>query len=91
MLWNLAFLGEEEKSNPDYKQLIDNLRTYALLPYYVSKAYHEVAKKELEKVDWSRQPVPIQRQYKRTLPLLRMEFAIWKLGSQLKTKLLSLV
>lgn len=91
MLWNLGFLEKEEKSNPDYKQLIDNLRTYALLPYFVSKAYHEAAKKELEKVDWSRQPSQIQRQYRRPLSLLRMEFAVKKWGSQVKTKLLSLV
>ena len=25
MLWNLDYLSEEEKKNPDYKQLIDNL------------------------------------------------------------------
>lgn len=91
MLWNLAFLEKEEKSNPDYKQLIDNLRTYALLPYYVSKTYHDVAKKELEKVDWSRLPNQIQQQYKRPLTLLRVEFAVRKLGSRVKTKLLSMV
>ena len=76
MLWNLAFLDEEEKSNPDYKQLIDNLRTYGLLPYYVSRDYHNEARKELNKVDWSRQPARMQQQYKRPLPLLRIEFAV---------------
>lgn len=91
MLWNLAFLEQEEKSNPDYKQLIDNMRTFVLLPYYVSNTYHDMAKKELEKVDWSRQPIQIQQQYKRPLPLLRIEFAVRKLGSRVKTKLLSLV
>lgn len=91
MLWNLAFLDKEEKSNPDYKQLIDNLRTYGLLPYYVSKDYHDEAKKELYKVDWSRQPARMQQQYERPLPLLRIEFAVREIGSQIKVKLLSLL
>lgn len=91
MLWNLAFLDEEEKSNPDYKQLIDNLRTYGLLPYYVSRDYHNEAKKELNKVDWSRQPARMQQQYKRPLPLLRIEFAVREIGSQIKVKFLSLL
>lgn len=90
MLWNLAFLEREEKSNPDYKQLVDSLRTYALLPYYVSDTYHEVAQSELKKVDWSKQSGRIQRQYKRPLSLLRMEFAFRRFGSRCKTKLLSL-
>ena len=34
---NLGYLEEEEKRNPDYKQLIDNLRTFSLLPYYLSE------------------------------------------------------
>ena len=45
MLWNLDLLSEEENVNPDFKQLVDNLRTYGLLPYYLSKEYHEAANK----------------------------------------------
>ena len=30
MLWNLGYLEPEEKTNADYKQLIDNLRTYII-------------------------------------------------------------
>ena len=56
MLWNLDFLADEEKSNPDYKQLVDNLRSYALYPYFLSRKYHEFARLELDKVDWSKQP-----------------------------------
>jgi glycosyltransferase involved in cell wall biosynthesis len=91
VLWNVAFLAEEEKSNSDYKQLIDNLRTYGLFPYFLSKKYHEVAKKEMDKVDWSRQSRQVKKQYKRPLPLLRIEYALKKLGSQIKMKFLSLI
>ena len=42
MLWNLDFLSEYEKTNQDCKQLIDNLRTYGLLPYYHSEDYHDL-------------------------------------------------
>ena len=84
MLWNLDFLTEEEKTNPDYKQLIDNLRTYGLLPYYLSKEYHEEAKQELEKVDWSRQPEKTRKQYSKPVAVLRLEFALRRIASNCK-------
>ena len=49
MLWNLGYLEGEEKTNCDYKQLIDNLRAFSLLPYYLSDEYHEAAKREFGK------------------------------------------
>ena len=79
MLWNLGFLELEEKSNTDYKQLIDNLRTYGLFPYYLSKEYHGSAKKELEKVDWQRQTEKTRKQYNRSLLWSRLVFKVKKL------------
>lgn len=84
MLWNLDFLAEEEKTNPDYKLLIDNLRTYGLLPYYLSKEYHEAAKRELEKVDWNRQPAKTRKQYSKQIAVLRLEFALRQIASNCK-------
>lgn len=81
MLWNLDFLSEEEELNLDFKQLIDNLRTYGLLPYYLSKEYHDTAKKELKKVDWGKQHEKVRRQYQRPLVVLRAEYKVKKLGS----------
>lgn len=81
MLWNLDFLSEYEKTNPDYKQLIDNLRTYGLLPYLLSKDYHDAAENELAKVDWDRQSDKMRKQYKRSLFSLRSEYRIRQLGS----------
>lgn len=88
MLWNVGFLAEEENTNPDYKLLIDNLRAYGLLPYYLSKEYHEAAKQELEKVDWSRQPERTRKQYSKPLSVLRLEFALRRIASNCKRHLI---
>lgn len=84
MLWNLDYLEDEEKSNPDYKRLIDNLRTYGLLPYYLSKQYNAAAGQELAKVDWDHQPGPVRRLYKMPVPFLRFRQSFMTLGSHLK-------
>jgi glycosyltransferase involved in cell wall biosynthesis len=81
ILWNLDFLSEYEKTNQDCKQLIDNLRTYGLLPYYLSKEYHDTAKEELAKVDWGRQSDKMRKQYERSLFSLRSEYRIRQLCS----------
>lgn len=88
MLWNVDFLAEEEKTNPDYKQLIDNLRTYGLLPYYLSKEYHEAAQQELKKVDWSRQRAKTRKQYSKPLSVLKLEFALRRIVSNCKRHLI---
>ncbi len=88
MLWNLSYLEPEEKTNPDYKQLVDNLRTYGLLPYYLSKKYHEAAKQELDKVDWSRQPRRTTRLYQKPIWFLGFQQAFMKLGSKTKQRMI---
>lgn len=84
MLWNLADMEPLEKSNADYKQLVDNLRIYGLFPYYLSKEYHENAKRELDKVDWNKQSKKIKKQYKPSLVWLRMKYELMKMGSKMK-------
>ena len=84
MLWNLGYLVEEEKTNPDYKRLIDNLRVYSLMPYYLSKEYHSSAEQELAKVDWSKQPPKAYKEYQRPVWFLRSKQRIMKLGSKVK-------
>lgn len=88
MLWNLDFLYEEEKQNSDVKQLIDNLRTYELYPYFISKAYHKDADQELSKVNWERQPIKTQKLYRRPLAWLKVCYWIKKRGSVVKQRLL---
>ena len=88
MLWNVGFLTDEEKCNPDYKQLIDNLRTYGLMPYYLSMDYHEAAVQELAKVNWGKQSLSTRREYRQPLTWLRMQFGIRKLGFAWKQRLI---
>lgn len=88
MLWNLGYLEGEEKTNPDYKKLIDGLRTYSLLPYYLSKEYREDAKRELAKVDWSKQASKTVSLYKKPLWFLKCRSRALKCGSILKQWLL---
>ena len=88
MLWNLEDLEPLEQTNWDYKQLVDNLRTYVLYPYYLSKEYHDRAAVELEKVDWTRQTKHVQKQYGRPLSVQRFLFSVRRLGSRAKSKLL---
>lgn len=91
MLWNLDILSHEEASNADYKKLIDRLRTYDLLPYYLSRQYHDAAKKELEKVDWVNQPGRIRRLYRTPVGILRIRQAVLKVGSSLKQAIQKIV
>ncbi|MCR4847961.1 MAG: glycosyltransferase family 2 protein [Bacteroidales bacterium] len=88
MLWNLTDLEPMESTNQDYKQLVDNLRTYAMMPYYISREYHEDAQSELAKVDWSRQPEKTIREYKQPVSLLRLKYKLMKFGSNIKQKLI---
>ena len=87
MLWNLTDLEPLEKTNSDYKQLIDNLRTYGLFPYFLSKEYHEAAKRELEKVYWDKQPLKVRKQYRQPLAWLKLSYYFKKKSSDLKQRL----
>lgn len=42
----------------------------------LAKGYHEAAKQELKKVDWSRQPEKTRKQCSKPLFALRLEFAL---------------
>ncbi len=84
MLWNLEYLESEEKTNSDYKQLIDNLRTYGLMPYLLTTQYRSTARKELNKVDWNLQSKATRRLYKRPIAYLKLRMKIQKLGSNIK-------
>lgn len=89
MLWNLGYLEPEEKTNPDYKQLIDNLRTYSLMPYLLTKQYRIAARQELAKVDWIRQPASLQRLYRLPVGILRLRHYSLRIGSNIKKHLCS--
>lgn len=89
MLWNLSDLAEYENTNADFKQLIDNLRTYGLYPYYLSRKYRDVTQFELDKVDWTRQSEKTRRLYRQPLFYQRFRIFVRKLGSCVKNWLYS--
>lgn len=84
MLWNLGFLAEEEKNNPELKQLLDNLRTFSLMPYLLSNEYHDLAQQELDKVDWTKQLDKVNKRYHKPLFLMRVDKVMKSIGSSLK-------
>ena len=84
VLWNLGYLENEEKNNPEYKVLIDRLRTRNLLPYYLSQQYREDALQELAKVDWTRQPKRVRKMYNKPILLLRFEQVVLRAASFFK-------
>lgn len=86
MLWNLDFLSEEEKDNPDFKRLVDQLRTYELMPYYLSKRYRNEARRELAKVDWEKQPPHVRNLYKMPIFFLLFRACFMKCGSRIKQR-----
>lgn len=64
MLWHLEDLEALEKTNTDYKQMVDNMRTYSLWPYYLDRRHHAASMKELSKVDWGRQSSTTRHRYR---------------------------
>jgi len=88
MLWNLGYLESEEKTNPSYKQLIDNLRVYGLFPYYLSSNFRELAQQELRKVDWKNQPIKTRCLYKTPILLLKCRGRLLAVGSRIKQEIM---
>lgn len=84
MLWNLSHLELEEKNNPDYKQLIDNLRTYSLMNYLITNQYRKAAQEELAKVDWTQQPSKTRELYQKPVIYLKLRMQVLKIGSTVK-------
>lgn len=88
MLWNLDYLADEEKSNPDYKLLIDRLRADGLYRFYLSRQYHAEALVQLERVDWSHVPQSTYRLYHSPLMWQRIRFAVRTQLAIIKSRLL---
>ena len=90
MLWHMGEYEPLERSKPDYKQLIDNLRTYSLMNYLLDRRYRSAARTELGKVDWIRQPAKTRRLYRWPIWLLKKREQILFLGSYFKQRLIFL-
>lgn len=88
MLWHIDDLEPYEQSNPDYKLMIDSLRTYSMQFYIVDRRYRKAARAMLAKVDWSRQPKRLRHLYSMPAWLLTVRYRTLTLGSKIKQKIL---
>ena len=90
MLFLLDTIAQDDALPQDWKSLFDRLRVNGLLDYWMSPQYHDVAKKELAKVDWAQQPKSVIRTYRTPLWLLRVKRQVLKIGSYCKQVLVHL-
>lgn len=90
MLFLLDTIAQDNALPQDWKRLFDRLRVNGLLDYWLCPLYHDMAKTQLRKVDWSRQPRSVIRTYRTPLCLLRTKRKIMQLGSFFKQKLVQL-
>ena len=78
------------KNKADWKQLLDKLRVNGLLEFWMSDQYHNIAKQELTKVDWSKQSAKVCKIYKTPIWLLRAKQGFMRVGSFVKQSLIRL-
>ena len=92
MLFNLAPIEAEIEKQVEsgkwkveraleWKALLDWLRVNGLMEYWMSDKYHEVAAGELKKVEWSKQPMRVVRQYKKPIWYLQAKQRFMRFGS----------
>lgn len=84
MLWHLEDLEPLESTNTDYKQMVDNLRTYGLMNYLLDRRYRSAAQTELAKVNWSRQASVTYRLYHLPITYLKIRMLLLKALSRIK-------
>lgn len=78
----------DERSQAEWKLLLDRLRVRHGLRYWMSKEYRSVVKPELDKVDWSKQPRAIIRTYNMPRWLYQANQYVRKIGSYFKQKII---
>lgn len=87
MLWHLGDLEPLEKNHPDYKTLVDALRTHGLQSYLLDHRYWQAAQKELDKVDWNRQSSATRRYFRQPRWIQRLHITFKTLCSKCKQEL----
>jgi len=74
-----------------WRRLLDMLRVRGLMQYWMNPEYHEIAAKELAKVDWSAQSDAVRRAYRMPLWWLRGKDMFFRVGSSVKNKLITII
>jgi len=95
MMWHLDEI-EDCRLGADWKKLFDRLRVYGLLPYWLDNQYHEVARTELEKVDWNaildwKETKKYQKIYRQPIWIVRLHKQIITLGSWCKNQIIKTI
>ena len=85
---SLSPLASSLKS--DWQSLLDKLRVNGLLDYWLDSRYHDLAARELEKVDWSKQPISVKQMYKTPIWMLKVKRVVMKWGSVVKQLIIRL-
>lgn len=71
-LWHLATTTPDGK----LKQLLDRMTAYSLLPYYLSRRYHDATLPLLKGIDWNNLPSQLHQPYLRPLWLERSKYLV---------------
>lgn len=87
-VFQLDYLLPEEQINVDLKTLLDKIRVYTLLRYYLSGLYITETNYVLKQVDFKNQPFTVQLLYKSPLILIKGYFKFRQFLSLLKSKLI---
>ncbi len=89
-IFNLSFLEKDENHNQELKKLLDGLRVRALLKYHLSLKYQKETKRELQKVDFSKQNSYYRYVYHSPRIFIKSYLALKKNGSAIKQNLIRL-
>jgi glycosyltransferase involved in cell wall biosynthesis len=87
-IFNLGYLNEAERANPNLKQLLDGMRVRALQPYYLTGNHIKETKELLRMVDICKQPLYYRLYYKSPMVLVKLFFLFRVYGSRLKQRLI---
>lgn len=94
MLWHLDRVEEDglrTKETADWKRLLDMLRVCGLLKYWIHSEYHEIAKRELQKVDWTKQSLKVRVNYNMPILVVRVFMSFMYIGSIVKQRCLNII
>ena len=86
--FNLQYLDKEERINRDLKILLDRLRVVSLLRYRIQGVYKAEVNELIQKIDFSNIDKINYLAFHAPVYVVKIWYAIMKIGSQLKKKII---
>lgn len=74
----------------DWRKLLSMLRANGLLEYWLDERYHNLATKELQKIDWTLLPSSSKQPYQLPIGFVRFKQKFMRVGSFFKQRLIKL-